>query len=104
MKPKPTRAGFVGATCLALQRLARAPKSNEVARAIWTAMDDVRSGVDTEVPNHLRDAHSAAATGLGTGYRNPHDGPVEQEHLPAQTEGRPARRTPYLRGRDTGGQ
>lgn len=87
----------------AVAYLARAPKSNEVARAIWTAMDDVRSGVDTEVPNHLRDAHSAAATGQGEGYRNPHDGPVEQEHLPAQTEGRPARRTPYLRGRDTGG-
>ncbi|MBU6200869.1 MAG: replication-associated recombination protein A [Acidobacteria bacterium] len=88
----------------AVAYLARAPKSNEVARAIWTAMDDVRSGVDTEVPNHLRDAHSAAATGQGAGYRSPHDGPVEQEHLPAQTGGRPARRTPYLRGRDTGGQ
>jgi len=88
----------------AVAYLARAPKSDEVARAIWTAMDDVRSGVDTEVPNHLRDAHSAAATGQGAGYRSPHDGPVEQEHLPAQTEGRPARRTPYLRGRDTGGQ
>jgi putative ATPase len=87
----------------AVAYLARAPKSNEVARAIWTAMDDVRSGVDTEVPGHLRDAHSAAATGQGKGYLSPHDGPVEQEHLPAQTEGRPARRTPYLRVRDTRG-
>ncbi len=87
----------------AVAYLARAPKSNEVARAIWTAMDDVRSGVDTEVPNHLRDAHSSAVTGTGSGYQNPHDGPVEQEHLPAQTEGRPARRTPYLRMRGEGG-
>jgi len=80
--------------------LARAPKSNEVARAIWTAMDDVRVGVDTEVPTHLRDAHSAAVLTRGTGYRSPHEGPVVQDHLPAQTDGRPARRTPYLRGED----
>jgi len=87
----------------AVAYLARAPKSNKVARAIWTAMDDVRSGVDTEVPNHLRDAHSSSVTGMGSGYQNPHEGPVEQEHLPTQTEGRPTRRTPYLRVREEGG-
>ena len=84
----------------AVAYLARAPKGNAVSHAIWTAREDVRRGVDVEVPGFLRDAHYAGAAeiGHGVGYVSPHDQPeqVERGHLPAQTEGRPTRRTPYV--------
>ena len=84
----------------AVAYLARAPKGNAVSHAIWTAREDVRRGVDVEVPGFLRDAHYAGAgeIGHGVGYVSPHDQPeqVERDHLPAQTEGRPTRRTPYV--------
>ena len=82
----------------AVTYLARAPKGNAVSRAIWTAREDVRRGVDLEVPAFLRDAHYAGAAeiGHGVGYVSPHDATVEQDHLPAHTEGRPTRRTPYV--------
>lgn len=86
----------------AVAYLARAPKSNAVAHGIWTARADVREGVDLEVPAFLRDAHysGAAEIGHGAGYVSPHDDPtaVERDHLPAHTEGRPRRRTPYVDG------
>jgi len=92
--------------------LAQAPKSNGVAVAIWTAREDVRQGVDVEVPAHLRDAHyaGAAVLGHGTDYRSPHDEnssnatqqgtsgqKVEQDYLPAQTDGAVRRSDPYYR-------
>jgi len=92
--------------------LAQAPKSNGVAVAIWTAREDVRQGVDVEVPAHLRDAHyaGAAVLGHGTDYRSPHDESssnatqqgtsgqkVEQDYLPAQTDGAVRRSDPYYR-------
>lgn len=84
--------------------LARAPKSNSAAQAIWDARRDVRDGVDVEVPAHLRDSHYAGAQeiGHGVGYQSPHDGEesspkVEQSYLPAQTTGRPNPQTPYFR-------
>jgi len=57
--------------------LAQAPKSNRVATAIWTAMEDVRSRPKGPVPAHLRDAHYKGATsiGHGRGYAYPHDDP-----------------------------
>ena len=79
--------------------LAQAPKSPTVSRAIWTARSDIRQGVDVEVPAHLRDAHYAGAhdLGHGTDYVSPHDDPkVEQDYLPAHTEGRPRRHDPYI--------
>ena len=46
--------------------LATAPKSNRVTVALGGRMDDVRSGIRGEVPNHLRDGHSPnAARRLG---------------------------------------
>jgi len=85
--------------------LARAPKSNSVAQAIWTAREDVRSGADVEVPAHLRDSHYSGASqlGHGVGYQSPHNvgsdaTKVEHDYLPAQTEGRAMRRSPYFRG------
>ena len=81
--------------------LAKAPKSLTVSRAIWTARGDIRDGVDVEVPAHLRDAHysGAAEIGHGSGYVSPHDdATVEQQYLPAHTEGRPRRHDPYVSG------
>jgi len=87
--------------------LARAPKSNSSAQAIWNARRDVRDGVDVEVPAHLRDSHYAGAQeiGHGVGYQSPHDveesvPKVEQSYLPAQTTGRPFPQTPYFRPTD----
>ena len=81
--------------------LAKAPKSPTVSRAIWTARGDIRDGADVEVPAHLRDAHysGAAEIGHGSGYVSPHDdATVEQQYLPAHTEGRPRRHDPYVAG------
>ena len=93
--------------------LAQAPKSNGSAVAIWNARSDIRQGVDVEVPAHLRDAHYAGAEvlGHGTEYRSPHDEQldekasskknssqkVEQDYLPAQTEGAVRRSDPYYK-------
>lgn len=85
----------------AVVHLAKAPKSNAVSQAIWTARDDVRRGVDLAVPSFLADAHYAGATeiGHGVGYRSPHDDPTaaDRDHLPEQTAGRPPRSQPYFR-------
>jgi putative ATPase len=64
----------------AVVHLARTPKSNAVATAIWRARDDVRSGRVGEVPPHLRDAHyrGAASIGHGVGYVYPHEASTEQ--------------------------
>jgi putative ATPase len=85
--------------------LANARKSNSVAQAIWSAREDVRNGVDVDVPAHLRDAHYSGASqlGHGVGYQSPHQAQplrdeVEQDYLPAQTEGRAARSSPYFLG------
>jgi putative ATPase len=93
--------------------LAQAPKSNGSAVAIWNARSDIRQGVDVEVPAHLRDAHYAGAEvlGHGTEYRSPHDEKsagkasskkvssqkVEQDYLPAQTDGAVRRSDPYYK-------
>ena len=93
--------------------LAQAPKSNGSAVAIWNARSDIRQGVDVEVPAHLRDAHYAGVQllGHGTEYRSPHDEQsdekssgkqdlsqkVEQDYLPAQTEGAVRRNAPYYK-------
>jgi len=66
--------------------MALAPKSNASAKAIWTAMGEVKEGRTVLVPRPLRDAHYAAAATLGHGenYAYPHDfaeGHVKQEYL-----------------------
>jgi putative ATPase len=70
----------------AVVHLARAPKSNTVATAIWLAREDVRNGFVPPVPMHLRDGHPLQKRihGEGKGYRYPHADPrgwVEQEYL-----------------------
>ena len=67
--------------------LAKAPKSNRAALAIWDAMAKVRERSGGDVPIHLRDAHyrGAARLGHGKGYNYPHDDPlgwVPQQYLP----------------------
>ncbi|HEY2588289.1 MAG TPA: replication-associated recombination protein A [Tepidisphaeraceae bacterium] len=66
--------------------MATAPKSNASARAIWTAMSDVREGRTIPVPRHLKDTHYKGAAKLGHGkdYRYAHDfegGFVRQDYL-----------------------
>ena len=67
----------------AVVHLSSAPKSNAVARAIWSARDDVRNGRVGEVPPHLRDAHYSGARelGHGAGYVSPHEDARTAEDL-----------------------
>ena len=55
--------------------LARAPKSNAAARAIWDARAEVRERGIQPPPPALRDSHYAGARvrGHGEGYVSPHD-------------------------------
>ncbi len=87
--------------------LATAPKSNRVALAIWSAREDVRKGVSSEVPAHLRDGHYEAAKefGHGVGYIYPHDDPrgwVSQQYLPDEANGSISRQTSYYTPSDHG--
>jgi putative ATPase len=72
--------------------LARAPKSNSVIVALGRAQEDVRSGAQQEVPNHLRDSHykGASSLGHGEGYVYPHadaSGAADQQYRPEALEG-----------------
>ena len=87
--------------------LATAPKSNRVALAIWSAREDVRKGVSSEVPAHLRYGHYEAAKefGHGVGYIYPHDDPrgwVSQQYLPDEANGSISRQTSYYTPSDHG--
>ena len=73
--------------------LARAPKSNASAVAIWEARRDVREHGNAKPPAMLRSTgHKAAATarGHGEGYVYPHDdaGGFALEYLPEELRGR----------------
>jgi putative ATPase len=69
--------------------LALAPKSNTAYNAINSALADVRAGLLSEVPKHLRSSNYAGAEGYGNGvgYDYPHDHTppvVKQEYLGAK--------------------
>ncbi len=72
--------------------LARAPKSNASATAIWQARADVRERGNLAPPAALRDTHYRGARdrGHGEGYVYPHDDPAgfELDHLPEELRGR----------------
>ncbi len=72
--------------------LARAPKSNAAAKAIWDARAEVRERGIQAPPAALRDAHYAGARsrGHGEGYVSPHDDAVRAaaDHLPDGLKGR----------------
>jgi putative ATPase len=66
--------------------VATAPKSNACSSAIWSAVEEVKSGMTIPVPPHLRDSHypGAEKLGFGKGYKYPHDfegGYVPQDYL-----------------------
>ena len=67
--------------------IACAPKSNASAKAIWSAVSDVKNKKTIPVPKHLKDSHypGAKKQGYGTEYKYPHDqsgGFIPQEYLP----------------------
>ncbi len=72
--------------------LARAPKSNASARAIWEARAEVRERGIRPPPPALRDGHYAGARtrGHGEGYVSPHNDPerAAADHLPDGLRGR----------------
>ena len=73
--------------------IACAPKSNASAKAIWSAISDVKNKKTIPVPKHLKDSHyqGAKKQGYGIDYKYPHDRPggfVVQEYLPDK-------KTPY---------
>jgi putative ATPase len=72
--------------------VARAPKSNATARAVWQAREDVRRGGIEPPPPSLRSTgyRGAAARGHGEGYVSPHDDPAAAgiDHLPDGLRGR----------------
>jgi putative ATPase len=77
----------------AVIHIAMAPKSNAVAKAIWSARADVQEGRAGPVPRHLRDTSypGAARLGHGKGYAYPHDDPagvVRQQYAPDGLTGR----------------
>jgi putative ATPase len=72
--------------------VARAPKSNATAQAIWRAREDVRREGIEAPPAALRSTgyRGAAARGHGEGYVSPHDAPERalDDHLPEGVRGR----------------
>jgi putative ATPase len=72
--------------------LARAPKSNASAVAIWEAREDVREHGNARPPAMLRSTgyRGARARGHGEGYVYPHDDPerVALDYLPEELRGR----------------
>ncbi len=72
--------------------VARAPKSNASARAIWDARADVRREGIGAPPAMLRSTgyRGADARGHGEGYVSPHDDPgaPRADHLPESVRGR----------------
>jgi putative ATPase len=73
--------------------LARAPKSNASATAIWQAREDVRKHGNVRPPAMLRSTGhpvAAQARGHGEGYVYPHEDPAgfELDYLPVELRGR----------------
>jgi putative ATPase len=73
--------------------LARAPKSNASAVAIWEARNDVREHGNVRPPPMLRSTGhktAAKARGHGEGYAYPHDDPAgfDVSYLPEELRGR----------------
>lgn len=76
----------------AVTYVASAPKSNAACKAVFEAMETVKSQRTMPVPTHLQDAHykGSAKLGHGQGYLYAHDYPghyVKQQYLPDGMEG-----------------
>ncbi|WP_422933198.1 replication-associated recombination protein A [Sinomonas sp. P47F7] len=77
----------------AVVHLATAPKSNASYMGINAAISDVRAGLGTGIPAHLRDAHYSGAQriGHGAGYVYSHDAPhsvAKQQYAPDDLVGK----------------
>lgn len=72
--------------------MAKAPKSNALYTAVKAVKADIMEKPNEGVPLHLRNAPTELMKGLGYGkgykYNPNHDGPVDQEYLPASLKGR----------------
>ncbi len=70
--------------------LARAPKSNASATAIWAARRDVRELGLKQPPEAIRSSGYGGASARGHGYVYPHDDPAgfDLEYLPEELRGR----------------
>ncbi len=67
--------------------LCTCPKSNSAICAIDDALRDIKSGIETDIPAHLKDSHYQGAEKLGHGidYKYPHSYPnhyIKQQYLP----------------------
>ena len=67
--------------------LATSPKSNSSYMAINSALEDIDSMVQNDIPDYLKDSHYSGASKIshGVGYLYPHNYPnnyVKQEYLP----------------------
>lgn len=67
--------------------LALSPKSNSAYKALDAALSDIRKGVNSDIPRHLKDSHYPGAEEMKKGavYKYPHNfqnGWVKQQYLP----------------------
>ncbi|AOG60280.1 recombination factor protein RarA [Spiroplasma helicoides] len=73
---------------MAVIEMALSEKSNSSYLAISSAIEDVKSGIQPDMPNYLKDNHYLSAKKLGVeGYIYPHDynnGWIDQQYLPDQ--------------------
>ena len=69
--------------------LARAPKSNAVKRAYFSAAEDAAATAREPVPLHLRNAVTRLlkSAGYGQGYRNAHDDPAAKGEMTCLPDG-----------------
>jgi putative ATPase len=69
--------------------LARAPKSNASAQAVWQARRDVRERGMKPPPVEIRSTGYGGASARGRGYVSPHDDPhgAPLEYLPEEMRG-----------------
>ena len=76
---------------MAVEYIAKAPKSNRAINAIDSALSDIAAGKDFAPPMHLRDAHykDAKKYGFGEGYIYTHSNPdAQQQFLPDELKDR----------------
>jgi len=87
---------------VAVVELALSPKSNSAYKALDAALQDIRTGVTGQIPDHLKDAHYAGAAKLGHGkdYKYPHNYEgswIKQQYLPNEIQAKK-----YYEPKDTG--